>query len=226
MMLETFPPLYHYVARLIRMYPFSKHVARYMYGWPEECKKKYNDVSITKMALKAQKDEKGHDLLILKDLKELKIPTEIALEEFRSNSVAQVISAFKESVKNEPVHFLSWLYYIENKTINIITKEIFEGYKKMLGPFHKATRFWRIHSALGPEVQHVVTRRQSIEALPAVLRQSVEKEISKVDLILSTQQLDLDFDRFGRFIELYAPHLIDLAYQDRLGTIDQLQFNN
>lgn len=220
----TLPPLYLYVARLIRMFPFTHHIVSYISSWPGECKRRYPDPFLLKIANETLADEMGHDKLILKDLQDLNIPIEIALKEFRSRSVEYRISVFTQSVAMDPLHLLAWLFYAEKLAIVHVTKEVLEGYQEMLGPFHAAVRFWKVHSAVGPEVQHVAKRQQWIRNLPFYHRQIVERELEKVTLLFSNQQFDLDFEKFEHFMNHHAPHLYEIAYRDAIDAMDRFHF--
>lgn len=220
----TIPALYLYVARLIRMFPFTQYVVSYISQWPNICKQHYNDPFLIKIAHETYADEKGHDTLILKDLKDLKIPIELALKEFRSESVTCQLSSFMQSVSKDPIHLLAWLYHAEKLAVDRVTQEILERYQKILGPFRKAIRFWKIHSAVGLDAQHVEKRRQWIQDLPQNLREIIEKELDRVSLLFSNQKFDLDCEKFARFIDYHAPHLYDLAYQDEISEMDQFPF--
>jgi hypothetical protein len=205
------PPLYCYIAQMIKMYPFTNAVVSYIKNWPEECQRKGSDPYIIKMAQELMNDENGHDRLILKDLETLKIPVEMALNKFRSDSTQSLIAHFHQSVAANHLHLLAWMYCSETIAVAKVTAELLQEFQKILGPFHKAMRFWRIHSAVGPEVEHVKKRKQWIKALPACQRQSLLQEVDKVIYLYSNQHFDLDCEEFDRFISQHAPHLIDVA---------------
>jgi hypothetical protein len=194
------------------MYPFTQTAASYVARWPEECRRKGSSLSIIDIAKEAANDEKGHDRLILKDLETLKIPISVALNKFRSGYIQVCISHFKQSVAANPLHFLAWLYCIEKQTVESVTAELLQSYQKILGPFHKAMRFWRIHSAAGLEAEHVKKREQWIATLPAGQQQSLIHEMDKITPLLSNQQNDLDCAEFDQFMTQHAPHLIDIAW--------------
>lgn len=218
------PSLYLYVARLVRMFPFTHTIVSYISKWPNECNRQYNDPFLIKIAKETLADEMGHDKLILKDLQDLNIPIQIALNEFRSDSVEQRISAFIQSVSVDPLHLLAWLFYAEKLAVDHVTKEVLEGYQRMLDPFHTAIRFWRIHSAVGPEIEHVAKRQQWIQDLSLYQRQIVENELDQVTLLFSSQRFDLDFEKFESFMNHHAPHLYDVAYRDTIAAMDQFHF--
>ncbi len=104
----TLPPLYYYVARLIRMYPFTQSIMAYLNRWSEELKRTQNDHFLCELLVRHWLTKKGHDRLILKDLQELKIPIQRALNQFPSDSVKYCIASFNQSVAIDPLHFLAW----------------------------------------------------------------------------------------------------------------------
>lgn len=218
------PSLYVYIARLIRMYPFTRHIVSYIKKWPEECERCYQDPFLVEIANEIVADEVGHDLLILRDLQDFKIPVELAIHEFRSDSVAKRVNAFKESVAGEPIHLLAWLFHAEKLAVQKVGRTDIERFKKILGPFSTAIRFWRIHSSIGPEVDHVAKRKKWIQALSPEHKQLIEKELVKLQRLFSNQTFDLDFSKFESFINLHAPHLYKTAYRERLSAMDRLPF--
>lgn len=209
------PSLYLYIARLVRMYPFTHHIICYVKKWPSECERYYQDPFLIKIAKETVADEVGHDQLILRDLQDFNIPIQLAVHEFQSSSVEERISAFDQSVVSEPIHFLAWLFHSEKLAVQNVTEKEIERYKKILGPFHMATRFWKIHSSIGPEVEHVARRQEWIQNLAPNHRQLFEDELPKVERLFSSQRFDLDFSKFENFINLHAPHLHEIAYQEK-----------
>lgn len=194
------------------MYPFTKNAVSYIKKWPEKCKQRDCDSFIVEIAKEAANEERGHDSLILEDLKTLKIPIQIALNKFQSESVQICISQFKKSVEENPLHLLAWLYWGEKRAVDTVTAEVFQSYQKMLGPYKQAMRFWRIHSAVGPDVEHLEKRKRWIEALPFHQTQILMQEFDKITRIRSEQHFDLDCEEFDRFMSEHAPHLVDLAW--------------
>lgn len=220
--LHTLPPLYQYVAILIRIYPFAHATVAYLQNWPNECQRKYQDPFLVNIAKESLLEETGHDHLILQDLQDLKIPIEEALHQFQSDAIRDRILFFKNSVANNPLHFLAWLFFCEKQAVETVTAEVLQYYKKILGPFRKATRFFYIHSAVGPEVQHVEKRKKWIQLLPSHQQQIVMQEFHKITLSLSTQNFDLDVEKFSHFLNWRTPHLFDIAYRDRITNMNRL----
>jgi hypothetical protein len=220
------PPLYLYVAQLVKMYPFTHHTISYIYTWPEKLKQKHDDPFLIKIAKEVVNEEKGHDKLILKDLEHLKIPIDLVLREFQFDSVQRHIESFTRSVETDPLHFLAWISYAERLAVDTVTEQRLKFFQKILGPYHKAIRFWRIHSAVGPDLHHAKKREQWIQSLPFGQQQTVMQELSKVAAQFSDSWFDLDVEKFKCFINQHAPHLHDTAYNTAFHFLNELSLGS
>ena len=138
-------PVYFYITRLARLYPYTNILIQYIENWPIKIQERYQDPVLFKIAQQTRQDEDGHDELILKDLRALHVPVEEILEKTKCPVINIWIEAFLASVEKDPIHFLSWLYFGEKLAVHnddLFIKEI----KWMLPSRVRAFRFYKIHS--------------------------------------------------------------------------------
>ena len=116
------------------------------------------------------KEETGHDRLVLKDLRALKLPAERIVENLVPAGVKPLNDLFDRlSSADYPIGCIGYSYCFES-TAALKQKEDVDAMQALCPDGIDASRFMRTHSALGSEVDHVDDLIAFIAALPAADR--------------------------------------------------------
>ncbi len=122
---------------------------------------------LAEFAARTARQEKGHDLMALRDLEELGYDARAMVSELCPSAAARLVDYFTRCIRTpEPVEAFGFMYGGERTSI-AIGLDYVERVEAMLPPGVNATRALRVHSAAGADVDPVETSLQTIAQLPA-----------------------------------------------------------
>lgn len=122
---------------------------------------------LAEFASRTARQEKGHDLMALRDLEELGYDARAMVSELCPSAAARLVEYFTRCIRGpEPVEAFGFMYGGERTSIGIGLDYV-ERVEAMLPRGVSATRALRVHSAAGADVEHVEVSLQSIAQLPA-----------------------------------------------------------
>ena len=113
------------------------------------------------------KEETGHDRLVIKDLKSLKLPAETIVANLAPENVRPLYELFDAfSSADYPVGCIGYSYFIESSAA-LKTPEEVHALQSLCQDGVDGSRFMRCHSMLGSETDHVQEMTEFIASLPA-----------------------------------------------------------
>ncbi len=122
---------------------------------------------LEEFARRTARQEKGHDLMAVRDLEELGYDARAMVSALCPSAAARLVEYFTRCVRTpEPVEAFGFMYGGERTSI-AIGLDYVERVEAMLPAGVNATRALRVHSAAGADVDHVETSLATIAQLPA-----------------------------------------------------------
>lgn len=117
-----------------------------------------------------RREESGHDLLALRDLKALGLPADI-VERVHPPGSASMVSWFRDAVRSAdlPLGAVAYAHTVERLALRF-GRAYLDRVRAVLPPGIDATRCLRVHSAVGADVSHVDDNITVIAGLPAADR--------------------------------------------------------
>ena len=122
------------------------------------------------------REERGHDLLALRDIRALGYDPEVVIARCQPHTVTAIVEYFTRSVlhSTNPIGCVGYSYALERLAAEKGQAEI-AAVQKILPSGVDATRCLRVHSSAGSDAKHVAGTIAVVEHLSAAERASVAK---------------------------------------------------
>lgn len=105
-------------------------------------------------ALEKAKEEKGHDLLALKDIQSLGYNSQAVVKELVPPAAIALMDYFSRSVKDDdPIDCLGYTYTMERLSLGI-GEDYIQKVEELIPSEVNATRCLRVHSSVGADARH------------------------------------------------------------------------
>lgn len=106
-------------------------------------------------ALEKAEEEKGHDLLALKDIQSLGYNPQAVVKELVPPAAVALMDYFSRSAKDDdPIDCVGYTYAMERLSLGI-GEDYIQQVEELLPPETNATRCLRVHSSVGADAGHV-----------------------------------------------------------------------
>lgn len=126
-------------------------------------------------ALEKAEEEKGHDLLALKDIQSLGYNAEAVVEALVSPAAVALMEYFTRSVRDSnPLDCIGYTYTLERLSLGI-GEEYIQKVEALLPVNVDATRCQRVHSSIGADADHVGENVSLVAGLSAVERSRIAR---------------------------------------------------
>ncbi len=126
-------------------------------------------------ALEKAEEEKGHDLLALKDIQSLGYDAEAVVKTLTPPAALALMDYFTRSVQDrDPIDCVGYTYTMERLSLGI-GEEYIQKVEAILPPKINATRCLRVHSSVGADAEHVVENISMIAGLSASQRTRIAR---------------------------------------------------
>lgn len=110
---------------------------------------------LAEWAVEKAKEERGHDQLALLDIQSMGYNAEAVVQALAPSAIQALIDYFIQSVEaTDPICCVGFFYTAE-RLGTFQGEEYIQRVEALLPPGTRATRWLRIHSAVGAEVQHI-----------------------------------------------------------------------
>ena len=110
---------------------------------------------LTEWALEKAEEEKGHDLLALKDIQSLGYDAKAVVEKLVPPAAVALMDYFTRSAQaDDPIDSVGYTYTMERFSLGI-GEEYIHKVENLLPPKTNATRCLRVHSSVGADANHV-----------------------------------------------------------------------
>lgn len=128
-------------------------------------------------------EERGHDLLALRDIQSLKYDAEAVVEELIPPAAVTLIDYLSRSVRDsDPVDCVGYSYTMERLALGIDEKYI-QKVEALLPSNSRATRCLLIHSSVGGDVDHVKETAEMVAGLTAFERVRIARACYETALL-------------------------------------------
>ena len=139
--------------------------------------------NLSEWALQRAKEEAGHDLLALRDIKSMGYDAKAVVKELVPPAAVRLTNYFTRSVQDDdPIDCVGYSYTMERIGLGIDEKYIQEV--EMLLPKNtNATRCRRVHSSVGADAQHTEETLEMVSRLTSSERIRIARACYEVALI-------------------------------------------
>ncbi len=142
-----------------------------------------NHSTLANWARQKAMEERGHDLLALRDIRSLRYDAEVVVKVLVSPAVVTLIDYLSRSVQDsEPIDCVGYSYTMERLALSIDAKYI-QKVENLLPSNSRATRCLRVHSSVGGDVDHVEETAEMVAKLTAQERIRVARACYETALI-------------------------------------------
>ncbi len=130
---------------------------------------------LEKWALEKAEEEKGHDLLALKDIQSLGYNAEAVVKTLVPPAAVALMDYFTRSVQDrDPIDCVGYTYTMERLSLGI-DEDYIQKIEAILPPKINATRCLRVHSSIGADAGHVDENVSMIAGLSASERTRIAR---------------------------------------------------
>ncbi|MDJ0745111.1 MAG: hypothetical protein QNJ32_17370 [Xenococcaceae cyanobacterium MO_167.B27] len=127
--------------------------------------------SLEEWALQKAKEEKGHDLLALLDIKSMGYDAEAVVKTLVPTAAMTLIDYFTRSAQDDdPIDCVGYSYTMERLATGIVDEQYIQKVEGLLPPNTHATRCLRVHSSVGADAKHV---EQTVEMVAGLTPQEL-----------------------------------------------------
>ena len=134
------------------------HSSRFTSTLMEEAARRFAEAerwNLAEWALHKANEERGHDRLALLDIKSMGYDAEAVVRELVPPGAVTVVDYFTRSVQDDdPIDCVGLSYGCE-RLGTFLGEEYIQSVRALLEPNINATRWLRVHSGVGSEVEHV-----------------------------------------------------------------------
>lgn len=121
--------------------------------------------TLAEWATEKAKEEAGHDLLALRDIKSLGYDAEAVVKELIPSSAEVMMGYFTRSVQDDnPIDCVGYSYTLERMAVGV-GEEYIQKIEALFPPGVNATRCLRTHSSVGADAEHVEETVEMIAGL-------------------------------------------------------------
>jgi hypothetical protein len=129
-----------------------------------------NRFDLEEWALEKAEEEKGHDVLALKDIQSLGYDAQAVVKTLVPPAAVALMDYFTRSTRaDDPIDSVGYTYTIERLSLGI-GRDYIQKVEALLPANTNATRCLRVHSSLGADADHVAENVSMVASLPASKR--------------------------------------------------------
>jgi hypothetical protein len=128
-------------------------------------------------------EESGHDALALMDLAALGVPAQELVVRVRPKNSLALVELFNRIADSDsPIAILGYAYALERSAL-FITEQSIAAMERLIPADINATRFLRVHSAVGADAGHVAESLAFIATLPPEDRATIARATYETNLL-------------------------------------------
>lgn len=165
------------------------HSSRFTSTLMEEAARRFAEAerwNLAEWALQKADEERGHDRLALLDIKSMGYDAEAVVRELVPPGAVTVVDYFTRSVQDvDPIDCVGLSYGCE-RLGTFLGEEYIQSVRALLKPNTNATRWLRVHSGVGSEVEHVEDMVELVASLTAQERIRVARACYETALLRFT----------------------------------------
>lgn len=144
--------------------------------------------------LHVAREEKGHDVLALKDIAAFGLPAQEFVARVRPRDAIALETLYERIAESdEPIAVFGYVYVLERMAL-LNTAEVIDTTERMIPKGIKATRCLRVHSAIGSDRRHVDESIAFIASLPKGDRSAIARAAYETSVVMHSESSDYPGD--------------------------------